>query len=79
MQAWCHAAKAQKWKDAERLFAPLTGLHNSLFIESNPIPSKWALHHKGFIQPGIRLPLTWLTEPQHAAAIQAAIAQADAP
>ena len=35
-------------------------LHDNLFIESNPIPVKWALHRMGFIKKGIRLPLTWL-------------------
>ena len=40
----------------------LAGLHRNLFIESNPIPVKWALHRMGLIQNGIRLPLTWLSE-----------------
>jgi 4-hydroxy-tetrahydrodipicolinate synthase len=76
MQAWCDCAKAQQWDEAARLFQSLMGLHRTLFVESNPIPAKWALHHKGFIQPGIRLPLTWL-EPQHATAVQAAMQQAN--
>jgi len=75
MQAWCDCAKAQQWDEAAHLFEPLMGLHRTLFVESNPIPTKWALHQKGFIQPGIRLPLTWL-EPQHATAVQAAMNQA---
>ena len=37
-------------------------LHDNLFIESNPIPVKWALHRMGLIKKGIRLPLTWLDE-----------------
>ena len=40
-----------------RLFA----LHKAMFIESNPIPVKWALHAMGKISPGIRLPLTPLS------------------
>jgi 4-hydroxy-tetrahydrodipicolinate synthase len=36
----------------------LLGLHNNLFLESNPIPVKWALHKMGLIDAGIRLPLT---------------------
>jgi len=40
----------------------LQGLHHELFIESNPIPVKWALHKMGLIEAGIRLPLTWMTE-----------------
>ena len=42
--------------------ARLTGLHKQLFIQSNPIPVKWALMEMGLIRKGIRLPLTWLTE-----------------
>ena len=36
----------------------LLGLHNRLFLESNPIPVKWALNRMGHIDTGIRLPLT---------------------
>jgi 4-hydroxy-tetrahydrodipicolinate synthase len=32
-----------------------------LFIESNPIPVKWALWRMGLIRKGIRLPMTWLS------------------
>ena len=39
----------------------LVGLHKHLFVESNPIPVKWALNKMGFIEAGIRLPLTWLS------------------
>ncbi|MBM2829733.1 MAG: dihydrodipicolinate synthase [Gammaproteobacteria bacterium] len=39
----------------------LSGLHKNLFIESNPIPVKWALNRMGLIEKGIRLPLTWLS------------------
>jgi 4-hydroxy-tetrahydrodipicolinate synthase len=40
----------------------LTGLHKALFIQSNPIPVKWAVAEMGLMDKGIRLPLTWLTE-----------------
>lgn len=36
--------------------------HKMLFIESNPIPTKWVLSSMGKLKPGIRLPLTWLSE-----------------
>ena len=42
--------------------ANLTGLHTQLFIQSNPIPVKWAVAEMGLMGKGIRLPLTWLTE-----------------
>ena len=40
----------------------LVGLHEHLFIQSNPIPVKWAVSELGLMGKGIRLPLTWLTE-----------------
>lgn len=42
--------------------AKLTGLHKQLFIQSNPIPVKWAVARMGLMGGGIRLPLTPLTE-----------------
>ncbi|MFL2560118.1 MAG: 4-hydroxy-tetrahydrodipicolinate synthase [Gammaproteobacteria bacterium] len=43
----------------------LLGLHENLFLESNPIPAKWALYKMGLIEKGIRLPLTWLSDIHH--------------
>ena len=38
-------------------------LHQDLFIESNPIPVKWAAYRLGLIKtPYLRLPLTVLSE-----------------
>lgn len=48
--------------NAEALDAKLTGLHSTLFIQSNPIPVKWAVAEMGLMGKGIRLPLTWLTD-----------------
>ncbi len=47
---------------AETIDEKLAGLHQQLFIQSNPIPVKWAVAEMGLIGQGIRLPLTWLTE-----------------
>jgi len=47
---------------AEAIDAKLVGLHQHLFIQSNPIPVKWAVAEMGLMDKGIRLPLTWLTE-----------------
>lgn len=60
--AMCKAALAGDRQEAERLDAPLAGLHRTLFVEANPIPVKWALNAMGRIPPGIRLPLTPLAE-----------------
>ncbi len=40
-------------------------LHRDLFIESSPIPAKYALHKMGMIDKGIRLPLVWLAQQHH--------------
>ncbi len=48
-------------------------LHKNLFIESNPIPVKWALHEMGMIDAGIRLPLTWLSSRCHEVVRQACV------
>jgi len=47
---------------ATSIDANLRGLHTQLFIQSNPIPVKWAVAEMGLMSKGIRLPLTWLTE-----------------
>jgi 4-hydroxy-tetrahydrodipicolinate synthase len=63
MQALCLAAVAGETEQARALNAVLDPLHQGLFVESNPIPVKWALAEMGLCQAGIRLPLTWLSEP----------------
>ena len=50
---------------ARSLDAKLSGLHQTLFLESNPIPVKWALSYMDRIPSGIRLPLTGLSELHH--------------
>ncbi len=62
MHDMCELAIKGNRKAASKIDETLAGLHDHLFIESNPIPAKWALHKMGLIQEGIRLPLTWLTE-----------------
>jgi len=47
---------------AEALDAKLAALHDRLFIQSNPIPVKWAVAEMGLMGKGIRLPLTWLSD-----------------
>lgn len=44
---------------------PLKLLHERLFIQSSPIPVKWALEQMGRIGTGIRLPLTSLERVFH--------------
>lgn len=61
---------------ANQLNENLMGLHNDLFVESNPIPVKWALAKMGKIELGIRLPLTELA-PEYHEIIVAAMQQAE--
>lgn len=55
---FCAAAMSKDETTARALFAKLKPLCKKLFVESNPIPTKWALLEMGKIEEGIRLPLT---------------------
>ncbi len=54
----CELATSGKSEEAKQLDDTLQPLNKALFIESNPIPVKWALAEMGMIEPHIRLPLT---------------------
>jgi 4-hydroxy-tetrahydrodipicolinate synthase len=71
MHDMCAAALAGDRETASAINAPLEGLHERLFVESNPIPVKWALSEMGLIPAGIRLPLTSLASEYHATVRQA--------
>ena len=62
----CAAALQGDRKTAEKINNTLVDLYRVLFIETNPIPTKWALAKMGLIQSGIRLPLTTLSSQHHA-------------
>jgi 4-hydroxy-tetrahydrodipicolinate synthase len=62
MSRMCRAAMAGDGAAALEIDSKLAALHRDLFVESNPIPVKWAVHTMGFIKASIRLPLTWLSE-----------------
>jgi 4-hydroxy-tetrahydrodipicolinate synthase len=72
MHQMCMAALAGDAARAKALDACLQPLHANLFLESNPIPAKWALCDMGLISAGIRLPLTPLSE-QYYSAVREAI------
>lgn len=61
MHELCAAALKGDAETARRLNEMLMPLHTQLFIESNPIPAKWALYEMGLISDGLRLPLTSLS------------------
>jgi len=50
-------------KEAEKLDKILQPIHNSLFIESNPSPVKYAAKLLGLCEDDVRLPLVKVTEP----------------
>jgi 4-hydroxy-tetrahydrodipicolinate synthase len=60
MRGLCSAALAGEPRKAASINDRLNELHDALFLESSPIPAKWAVARMGLIQQGIRLPLTWL-------------------
>ena len=71
MHALCVAARSGLREEAERIDADLQPLHADLFLESNPIPVKWAVEQMGLIGAGIRLPLTELSAEHHARVLAA--------
>ncbi len=77
MSALMAAAARRERDEAARLDAALAGLHHALFLETNPIPVKWALARMGLIERGIRLPLTELSE-RYQPAVTAALREGGA-
>jgi 4-hydroxy-tetrahydrodipicolinate synthase len=65
MKEMCARALAGDAEGARKIDDRIADLHRTLFLESNPIPAKWALHRLGFIEEGIRLPLTWFADRYH--------------
>jgi dihydrodipicolinate synthase/N-acetylneuraminate lyase len=61
----CKLAIAGQDQAAKAVDDRLQPLNKVLFLESNPIPVKWALQRMGLIPEGIRLPLTPLAERYH--------------
>lgn len=62
MAAMCDAALAGNFDQADLIDATLRALHRDLFVESNPIPVKYAVSKMGYTANALRLPLTPLSE-----------------
>ena len=62
MHLMCAAAIRGDVETARKLNNLMVPLSQQLFVESNPIPVKWALSEMGMIPPGIRLPLVTLSD-----------------
>ena len=65
MSKMCSLALSGDLEAALSIDKKLQALHNKLFLESNPVPVKWALTKMGLIKAGIRLPLVDLDEEFH--------------
>jgi len=59
------AALAGDRAGATQVDQRLVALHRNLFVESNPIPVKWALARMGLMHGTLRLPLTELSTEYH--------------
>jgi len=65
MHEMCTAAVAGDEETALQLDGQLRNLHAAMFVQSNPIPAKWAVCQQGLIGGGIRLPLVVLDDEYH--------------
>ena len=65
MHEMCTAAVAGDEETALQLDGQLRDLHAAMFVQSNPIPAKWAVCQQGLIGGGIRLPLVVLDDEYH--------------
>lgn len=71
MAELCTAAMSGDHATVEAISIRIAELNRVLFLESNPIPVKWALSYLGRAEAGIRLPLTVLSESHHSAVMAA--------
>jgi len=61
MRALCDAALAGRSREAAGIHRRLLSLHQGLFVEPSPAPTKWALSRLGRCTPAVRLPITPLS------------------
>ena len=74
MARMCSLAYEGNESEARAADAEIAELHRLLFIESNPIPVKWALSQMGFGDLNLRLPMTELSAEHQEPLRQALIA-----
>jgi len=74
MARMCRLALDGQSEKARAADAEIADLHRLLFIESNPIPVKWAVAQMGFGELNLRLPMTVLDEKHQAPLKNALIA-----
>jgi 4-hydroxy-tetrahydrodipicolinate synthase len=61
VKAMVRAIDEGRWEEARRMHLRLLEFHNTMFIESNPVPVKAALSLMGKCDAGVRLPLAPLS------------------
>ena len=66
MSQFCERFLTGNVEIAEKIDSRLQPIHEILFVETSPIPTKWALRVMGKIEVGIRLPLVPLSSQHHA-------------
>ena len=71
MSQMCEAALNGHAEQALTIDTQLLAIHDAMFVESNPIPVKWAVGELGLIDHAIRLPLTKLSDANQVQVIQA--------
>jgi 4-hydroxy-tetrahydrodipicolinate synthase len=71
VRAVIDAALAGKKDEARKLDQKLQPLHKAMFLESNPIPVKWAAARLGLVPDGLRLPLVPLSRQFHGQVVEA--------
>ena len=72
MSDMCAAAIAGDTELAAKIDMNLIALHTALFLESNPIPVKWAVSQMGLMDNVLRLPMTPLSR-EHQNTVGAAL------
>ncbi len=71
MAEMCRLGLAGEAEKAREINQRLEPVHNAMFVQSNPIPVKWAVAEMGLMQQAIRLPLTELSPMFHAQVTEA--------
>ncbi|MDX1555669.1 MAG: 4-hydroxy-tetrahydrodipicolinate synthase [Xanthomonadales bacterium] len=74
MHDLCEAASVGDWGRAEGIDSRLAPLYETLALETNPIPVKWATFEMGLTGPGLRMPLTPL-DARHRGAVRECLDQ----
>jgi len=74
MAKMCSLALQGRAAEARAADAEIADLHRMLFVESNPIPVKWAVSQMGYGDLNLRLPMTVLAEEHQQPLRQALIA-----